>query len=120
MIGFAGLSHLGIHSSLATAAKGFDVISFDPSPELVANLGKGKFPLEEPGLGELFDANRKRTRYSADPHNLSVCELVFVTLDVKTDEDNWSDTAPLLSLIRQIAPHIAKGATLVVLSQVNP
>ncbi len=120
MIGFAGLSHLGIHYSLATAAKGFDVIAFDPSPELVANLGKGRFPVEEPGLRELFDANHKRVRYSADPHDLSACELVFVTLDIKTDDSNRSETAPLLSLVRQIASHIARAATLVVLSQVNP
>jgi UDPglucose 6-dehydrogenase len=120
MIGFAGLSHLGISYSLATASKGFDVIAFDPSHELVANLVKGKLHLEEPGLRELFEANHQRTRYTCDAHDLSVCELVFVTLDVKTDEGNRSDTAPLLSLVGQIAPHIAKGATLVVLSQVNP
>src|SRR5437899_1519392 len=120
MIGFAGLSHLGILYSLATAAKGFDVMAFDPSPELVANLGKGRFPVEEPGLRELFDANHKRVRYSADPRDLSACELVFVTLDIKTDDSNRSETAPLLSLVRQIASHIARAATLVVLSQVNP
>jgi UDPglucose 6-dehydrogenase len=120
MIGFAGLSHLGIHYSLATAAKGFDIIAFDLSPELVRNLVKGQLPVEEPGLRELFEANRQRIRYTSDPHDLSVCELVFVTLDVKTDEDNRSDTAPLLLLIWQIAPHVAKGAALVVLSQVKP
>ena len=120
MIGFAGLSHLGIHYSLATAAKGFDTIAFDPSPELVRNLVKGQFPVEEPGLGELFEANRERIRYTTDPHDLSVCDLVFVTLDVKTDDNNRSDTAPLLLLIWQIAPHIAKGGALAVLSQVQP
>jgi UDPglucose 6-dehydrogenase len=120
MIGFAGLSHLGIHYSLATAAKGFDIIAFDSSPQLVGNLVKGQLPVEEPGLRELFEANRQRVRYTSDPHDLSVCELVFVTLDVKTDEDNRSDTAPLLLLIWQIAPRVAKGAALVVLSQVKP
>jgi len=120
MIGFVGLSHLGINYSLATAAKGFDVIAFDSSPKLVANLGEGKFPVEEPGLRELFEANRQRIRYTDDPHDLSVCELVFVTLDVKTDDSNRSDTAPLLLLIWQIAPVVAKGAALVVLSQVKP
>jgi len=120
MIGFVGLSHLGINYSLATAAKGFDVIAFDASPALVTNLGAGKFPIEEPGLRELFDANRQRIRYTADPHDLSVCELVFVTLDVKTDDSNRSDTAPLLLLIWEIAPLVAKGAALVVLSQVKP
>ena len=30
MIGFVGLSHLGLNYSLATAAKGFDVVAYDP------------------------------------------------------------------------------------------
>ena len=120
MIGFAGLSHLGINYSLATAAKGFEVVAFHPSAELVADLGQGKFPIEEPGLAELFAENCKRIRYTADAKDLSACELVFVALDVKTDDANRSDTGPLMELIRQIAPHLAKGSTLVLLSQVNP
>jgi len=120
MIGFAGLSHLGINYSLATVAKGFEVVAFHPSTELVANLGVGKFPIEEPGLAELFTANRGRFRVTADARDLSVCELVFVALDVKTDDANRSDTGPLTELIRQIAPHLKPGCTLVLLSQVNP
>ena len=120
MIGFAGLSHLGVNYSLATAAKGFDVRAYDPSPELVADLGRGNLSVEEPGLRELFEANRHRLHYTMDPRDLSACELLFVSIDVKTDEDNRSDTGPLLALIRQIVPHIAKGAALVVLSQVAP
>jgi len=120
MIGFAGLSHLGVNYSLATAAKGFDVRAYDPSPELVADLERGKLSVEEPGLRELFEANRHRLHCTIDPQDLSACELLFVSIDVKTDEDNRSDTGPLLALIRQIVPHLAKGAALVVLSQVAP
>ena len=120
MIGFAGLSHLGINYSLATTAKGFEVVAFHPSTELVADLGIGKFPIEEPGLAELFAANRGRLRLTADPGDLSACELVFVALDVKTDDANRSDTGLLSELIRQIAPHLMPGSTLVLLSQVNP
>src|SRR5207249_963250 len=50
MIGFAGLSHLGVNYSLATAAKGFDVRAYDPSPELVADLERGKLSVEAPGF----------------------------------------------------------------------
>lgn len=120
MIGFAGLSHLGINYSLATAAKGFEVVAFHSSAELVADLGRGKFPIEEPGLAELFAENQKRIRYTANARDLSACELVFVSLDVKTDDAGRSDTTPLLELLRQITPHLRQGGTLVVLSQVNP
>lgn len=120
MIGFAGLSHLGINYSLATAAKGFEVVAFHPATELVADLGQGKFPIEEPGLAALFTANQKLIRFTADASDLSVCELVFVALDVRTDDANRSNTGPLMELIKQIAPHLKQGGTLVLLSQVNP
>lgn len=120
MIGFAGLSHLGINYSLATAAKGFEVVAFHPSADLVAELGKGTFPIEEPGLAELFAANKNRIHFTADARDLSACDLVFVALDIKTDDNNHSDTGPLTQLLQQIAPHLKKGSALVLLSQVNP
>jgi len=120
MIGFAGLSHLGINYSLATAAKSCEVVAFHPSAELVADLSKGKLPIEEPGLAELFSENQSRIRFTANARHLSACELVFVALDVKTDDANQSDTAPLTELIKQTVPHLRKGGTLVLLSQVNP
>ncbi len=120
MIGFVGLSHLGINYALATTAKGFEVMAFHPSPELVADLGKGKFPIEEPGLAELFTTNKNRIQFTADAKDLSGCDLVFVALDIKTDDNNRSDTGPLSELIKQIAPHLKKGGSLVLLSQVNP
>src|SRR5580692_2301721 len=106
MIGFAGLSHLGINYSLATAAKGFEVVAFHPSAELVADLGQGKFPIEEPGLAELFAAHTTKIRFTASARELSTCELVFVALDIQTDDSNRSDTTQLMELIRQIAPHL--------------
>jgi UDPglucose 6-dehydrogenase len=120
MIGFAGLSHLGLNYSLATAAKGFDVLAFDPDSSLVAQLGRGVFPIEEPGFAELFAASRERLRYTADASELQRCDLVFFSLDIVTNERNESDLSPLTRLIDRTAPMLRKGATAVVLSQVRP
>lgn len=120
MIAFVGLSHLGINYSLATAAKGFEVVAFDPSGHVVARLEGGNFPIEEPGLIELFADNRGRIRFSADPGCLAQCELVFVSLDIQTDQQNQSQTGPLLELVEGVAPHLKKDCVLVLLSQVSP
>jgi UDPglucose 6-dehydrogenase len=120
MIGFVGLSHLGINYSLATAAKGFDILCFHPSEVEIAEFARGRFSIHEPGLQELFDSSKQRVRYTAEASDLSQCELVFVTLDIHTDEQNISRTEPLLALIDSIAPHLKAGATLVLLSQVSP
>jgi UDPglucose 6-dehydrogenase len=46
--------------------------------------------------------------------------LVFVSLDVVTDDENTSDLAPLRSLIDELAPRAAAGTTFVIMSQVPP
>jgi UDPglucose 6-dehydrogenase len=120
MIGFAGLSHLGLNYSLATAAKGFDVVAYDPDRALIERLQAGVFPIEEPGFADLFARHRSRLRYTADVADLGKCDLVFYALDVRTNERNEADLTPLLSLIDSSAPAIAAQGTAVILSQLRP
>jgi UDPglucose 6-dehydrogenase len=51
---------------------------------------------------------------------LAECDLVFYSLDVRTNERNESDLGPLTALIHATAPHLSQGTTAVVLSQVSP
>jgi UDPglucose 6-dehydrogenase len=120
MIGFIGLSHLGINYALATASKGFEVVGFHPSEDSVAAFKDGVFPIQEPGLQEFFDSCCRRIFFTADAADLRECELVFVALDVLTDEQNNSQLEPLSALIDSVAPHLQAGVTLVLLSQVSP
>ncbi len=120
MIGFIGLSHLGLNTSLATAAKGFDVVCYDPDPKRVEGLRNAVFPIEEPGFRELYLECRSRIRYTSDLVEISGCGLVFYALDVSTNERNESDLGPLTTLIESTASSLTKGATAVVMSQVRP
>jgi UDPglucose 6-dehydrogenase len=120
MIGFIGLTHLGLNYGLATAAKGFDVVCFDPDPALVDRLIDGDFPIEEPGFRELFGRHRARLRFTSDASELGKCALVFYALDVRTNERNESDLGPLTALIEGSARFLGKGSTAVVMSQVRP
>lgn len=119
-IGFAGLSHLGIVYSAASAARGFQVLAFDDRPGLAQDLSNGRFPVVEPGLVELAREHRDRLCYTSDACQLAQCGLIFVALDVTTDDSNQSDLAPLEALLAKVTPHLAEGATLVVLSQLPP
>jgi UDPglucose 6-dehydrogenase len=120
MIGFVGLSHLGLNYSLATVAKGFEVVAYDPDGMLAARCAAGKFPIDEPGFSELFAQHRDRIRYTSDETALVQCELVFYSLDVRTNERNESDLGPLTALIRATAPKLLPGTIAVILSQVSP
>ncbi|HKS38741.1 MAG TPA: GDP-mannose dehydrogenase, partial [Verrucomicrobiae bacterium] len=120
MIGFAGLSHLGIVYSLATASRGLEVLGFDPDAALCRELGEGRFPVSEPGLEGLFHSHHRQIQFSADPASLRRCDLVFYSLDVPTDDSNRSNLEPLRELIERTVLHVAPTATAVILSQVPP
>lgn len=120
IIGFAGLSHLGIVSSTAAASKGFDVICYDPDETLVSACSKGTFPVFEPGLDELFCAAKERMSFTGRTEDLARCDVVYVSLDVPTDQENKSSLIRLREIIDWVIAAIRDESALVVLSQVPP
>ena len=120
MIGFVGLTHLGIVSSIAAASKGVEVMAFDPEETRCVALREGRFPILEPGLPELLEANRSRIQFTSAAADLRRCQLIYFAIDIPTDENNQSDPSALERLIAQILPQAAPGTILVVLSQVLP
>lgn len=120
MIGFVGLSHLGIVSSLAAAAKGFEIIAFDPNTALIRELNTGKFPVFEEGLTELLAEHKKRIHYTSNISDLKKCSVVYISRDVPTSEENVSDTRPVTEFFEKALANAADGTTIVILSQVPP
>ncbi|MEW5984304.1 MAG: nucleotide sugar dehydrogenase [Acidobacteriota bacterium] len=120
MIGYAGLTHLGLVSSAAAASKGFDVVAFDPEPDLVARLQTGHMPVVEPGLPEMLDEQSTRITLTADPAALGRCRVVYVSVDVPTDDQHRSDVTPVERLVHLVAGRVAPDTAIVVLSQVPP
>lgn len=120
LIGFAGLTHLGIISSIAAAAKGYHVIGFHDDAALVSKLNKADFPIQEPQLNELFLENRERITFTADVADLSKCQIVYVSVDIPTNENGESDLVPIQKIIGQVSQVLNPDACLVILSQVSP
>ena len=50
VIGFAGLTHLGLVSAIAVAAKGFRVVGYDADSTRVCDIAAHLLPVVEPGL----------------------------------------------------------------------
>jgi UDPglucose 6-dehydrogenase len=120
IIGFAGMTHLGINSAAASAGHGFETICFDPDPSLIAQLRVGKLPVVEPGLPELLERNRPRITYTADVADLARCGLVYIAADVPTDDQGKSDLSDIRALIETVAKGLAHDTILVILCQVPP
>jgi UDPglucose 6-dehydrogenase len=119
-VAFAGMTHLGLCSGIAAAAKGFDVTLFDMDPKRIQDISTGRFPVVEPDLERLFMENRTRLTYSPDKSDLARAELIYVAPDVPTDDKGQSDLDGLRGLLAHIIPAIDAGAVLVILSQVPP
>lgn len=120
IVGFSGMTHLGINSAAATAARGFSVIGYDSDAALVARLRAGQLPIVEPGLDALVAENAKRLAFTAEASDLGVCDVVYIAIDVPTDDQGKSDLSPVRALIDRVAPQLKSDAVLVVLCQVPP
>ena len=119
-VGFAGMTHLGINSAVATAAHGFPVVGFDADAGLVARLRDHRMPVVEPDLDDLVAAHADRLTFTAAAADLARCDVVYIAADVPTDDDAKSDLSPIRVLIEQVAAHLRADAVLVVLCQVPP
>ena len=120
VIGFAGMTHLGLNSAVASAERGFDVICFDPDACRIAALKEGRLPVVEPELPEMFARRRARLTFTTDACALKACDVIYVAPDVPTDDKGVSDLGPIRSLIGIVDAAMAPAATMVVLSQVPP
>lgn len=120
VVGFAGMTHLGLLSATAVASRGFKTICFDPNADLVANLKTGNLPVLEPDLDDLLASNGERQIFTSDIADLSQCDVVYIAPDIPTDDQGRSDTAAIHRLIDAVTPALGPQSVMVVLSQVEP
>jgi UDPglucose 6-dehydrogenase len=120
VIGYAGMTHLGLLSASAAAAQGFRTIAFDTDASLIGRLQKGELPVNEPGLPELIAQHKRDLVFAADAEALGPCDVVYVAVDVPTDDKGQSDLSPIGDMVMRVWPKLGPKALLVLLSQVPP
>jgi len=120
VIGFAGMTHLGLVSGVAASEKGFRVVCFDRNATRVAALNRKELPVSEPQLDHLVVKNRDRLAFTASAGDLKGCDVIYVAPDVPTDDSGQSDLAPINELLERVFDAARKDAVIVVLSQVPP
>jgi UDPglucose 6-dehydrogenase len=120
IIGYAGMTHLGICSAVAAAERGFQVVCFGSETETIAGLRSGKLPISEPDLPEMFRRNASRLHFTAERGEIGRCDVVYVAADVQTDSDGCSDLAAIDELLATVQQQVSGNAVVVVQSQVPP
>ncbi len=120
MVGFAGLTHLGVNSLAATAERGFNVIGFDEDPKTVERMSEGDIGINENGLCKLLRDNKDSIRFSSNSECLRDCNIVYISIDVPTDDCANSDLAPIEAITKRVLASISRDTILVILCQVPP
>jgi UDPglucose 6-dehydrogenase len=120
VVGYAGLTHLGLNSAAASASKGFSVVGYHNDSYLIDQLKQGKIHLTEPDLEELIAENMSRLQFSSDHKSLSSCDIVYISVDVPTDDQGVSDLAAIYEMINIVSSVLIENALLVILCQVPP
>jgi UDPglucose 6-dehydrogenase len=120
IIGFAGMTHLGVVSSAAIAAQGFNTVCYDADADLAARLRAGDPPILEPDLQDLMRANGARQTFTNNLADLQSCDVVYISADVPTDDNAVSELGSIRALIGGVAKAMRSNAQMVVLCQVPP
>ncbi|MEQ8228950.1 MAG: nucleotide sugar dehydrogenase [Rhodospirillales bacterium] len=120
VIGFAGLTHLGLNMAAASAARGFEVIGYHDDAALISAITEDDLPVSEPGLVDLIKDAKGCLTFTADTDALSRCDMIYISVDVPTDDHGQSDLSPIRAMITLIEKAMAPDALLIVLCQVPP
>ncbi len=120
IVGFAGMTHLGINSLVAAAERGFHVVGFDTNMMAINRLKNQDPPVVEPQLIELMVKNTKQITFTAENNDLAQCDIVYIAADVPTNDKGQSELTVIRQLIDNVVNVLAKNAILVILCQVPP
>ena len=120
VIGFAGLTHLGLSSAVAAAAKGFSIVGYHNDNALISQLKNGDPHVLEPQLPKLMKQHQDKMIFSSDLGSLTQCNIVYIAVDVPTDDKGKSDLTPIEGMINRVSTVMHSDALLVVLCQVPP
>jgi len=119
-IGFVGMTHLGINYLAATAEKNFNVIGFDENKKKIKELKNHIINYNEPLLKKTIKKNKKKIKFSSNFAEIKKLDLIFISLDLKTDNYGYADTNLLVDLINKTKKYVNSTANLIILSQVKP
>ena len=120
IIGYVGLTHLGINYAVASAIKGFNVVCYDDDKNIISSLKKKKIPFYEKNTEKNLKKKFKLFKFTNKINDLKNCDLVFISRDVPTDSNGKSNLLEIKKLIKKIVKIIKTECNLIILCQVPP
>ena len=118
IIGFVGLGHLGLISSIVATSKSCKVIAYGNKSEL-SKIEDKKININEPKLSQLYKKNKKKIKFTNKLNDLKRTDFIYISKDVPTDSKNISNLKPITNIIKSLYL-FKKKPTIIILSQVPP
>ena len=115
-----GIWHLGSVTAACLASVGHDVIGLDLQGTALSGLLRGRAPVSEPKLDDLIRdgiAAGRLTFTNLASEALADADVVWVAYDTPVNEDDEADVEFVIEQVVSALPHVKKGATILVSSQ---
>ena len=119
-IAIAGMTHLGVCTSVAAAQRGLEVVCFDTDQSRVNSLSKGHFDPAEPHIGDALRSKALSLTWTDDLSHLSSCEIVLIAIDTVLNPDGSNDDSEVKRLALLADSVVPEDTPLVIMSQVEP
>ena len=119
-IAIAGMTHLGVCTSVAAAQRGLEVVCFDTDQSRVDSLSKGHFDPAEPQIGDALRSQALSLTWTDDLSHLSSCEIVLIAIDTVLNPDGSNDDSEVKRLALLADSVVPEDTPLVIMSQVEP
>jgi UDPglucose 6-dehydrogenase len=101
-----GAGYVGLVTGVSLAATGRHEVTFvEKNAERIEELGRGRMPIEEPGLAEAYGTHRERIAVVDAIDRSEASDLVFVCVATPIGEGGESDLQQISSAIADLRGH---------------
>jgi UDPglucose 6-dehydrogenase len=116
-----GMSHLGLVYSSVFSQYAKTIVCYDEDVELIEKLRSFKIEIYEPNLAENLKKNKKNFFFTNNYKDCEKSDLIFISLDSKTNKQNQVDLSDIKKIIKKILKlNISNHIPIIFLSQLPP
>lgn len=107
-----GLGYIGLPTALALAEAGQNVLGVDCDRQRVATLNAGHAPYAEPGVQQALVRALETGRFRASDQPV-VAAVYVIAVPTPLGPENQPDLRAVIASVEAIAPHLTRGAVLI-------
>lgn len=111
-----GIGYVGLVTAACFAEMGNSVVGFDVDPEKINLLNQGSSPIYEPGLNEMIERNRKRSRLKFIKNIREAIEcgdVIFSCVGTPQSKNDSVDISQVFDVTKNIGKHMNGNKILV-------